>query len=146
MTSGGSSFVYTAEPDPKGGEGLVATVKPIQLGNEFDEGFEIISGLNEGDKVITLGLMSQGARLRPGARVVVDQQNEEEVAARNSVPSAANGSEASGQTMTDHQAKETTAEGSKTSELTVQDSFHKGSGTGPDHATIPQASGQAEVD
>ncbi|MDR1678018.1 MAG: efflux RND transporter periplasmic adaptor subunit [Deltaproteobacteria bacterium] len=71
MTSSGQSFVYTAEPAPDGGQGLVAAIKPVKIGYEFNEGFEILSGLKEGDKVIVLGLMSMGARLRPGAGVVV---------------------------------------------------------------------------
>jgi multidrug efflux pump subunit AcrA (membrane-fusion protein) len=70
MTGGGASFVYV--PGPKeDGQGLVATVRPVTVGSEFNEGFEVISGLKEGDTVIVEGLMSQGARLRPGAPIAI---------------------------------------------------------------------------
>ncbi|MDR2366653.1 MAG: efflux RND transporter periplasmic adaptor subunit [Deltaproteobacteria bacterium] len=70
MTGGGASFVYLAEPG-EGGQGLVAAMRPVTVGNEFGGGFEVLSGLKEGEKVIVEGLMSQGARLRPGAPVAI---------------------------------------------------------------------------
>jgi membrane fusion protein (multidrug efflux system) len=71
MTAGGSSFVYVPTPVENGGEGLVASMRPVTVGSEFPEGFEILSGLSAGEKVIIEGLMSQGARLRPGAPVAI---------------------------------------------------------------------------
>ncbi|MDR1657168.1 MAG: efflux RND transporter periplasmic adaptor subunit [Deltaproteobacteria bacterium] len=69
MTSQGSSYVYVTAPNPNGG--LVSETRPVTLGFEYEEGFEILSGLAEGDQVISLGLMSGGARLRPGYPVTV---------------------------------------------------------------------------
>ncbi|MDR0356439.1 MAG: efflux RND transporter periplasmic adaptor subunit [Deltaproteobacteria bacterium] len=71
MTSEGESFVYQAGPDPRGGGGLVAVQTPVKTGVEFAEGFEILSGLAEGDKVMVMGLMSGGSRLRPGSPVEI---------------------------------------------------------------------------
>ncbi|MDR1309046.1 MAG: efflux RND transporter periplasmic adaptor subunit [Deltaproteobacteria bacterium] len=71
MTSEGASFVYLAGPAPDGGQGLVAVTRPVEIGQEFEEGFEILSGLAEGERVIALGLMSSGARLRAGSPVEV---------------------------------------------------------------------------
>jgi membrane fusion protein (multidrug efflux system) len=77
MTGGGASFVYVPTT-PEGGQGLVATIRPVTIGSEFADGFEVLSGLAEGDTVIVEGLMSQGARLRPGAPIAIasDQPGE----------------------------------------------------------------------
>jgi membrane fusion protein (multidrug efflux system) len=67
------SFVYEAAPlDPNDpAKGLVAKVKPVKRGLEFPEGLEIIEGLQDGDKIINLGLMAGGAMLREGMPLTV---------------------------------------------------------------------------
>jgi membrane fusion protein (multidrug efflux system) len=71
MTSEGASFVYQVGPNPAGGDGLAAVPKPVRTGYEYAEGFEVLSGLEEGDQVIVMGLMSGGARLRAGSPVEI---------------------------------------------------------------------------
>jgi membrane fusion protein (multidrug efflux system) len=74
MTSQGEGFVYMAGPAPGGGNnGLVAVSRPVEIGYEFEEGFEVLSGLSEGDQVMVMGLMSSGARLRAGSPVTVSE-------------------------------------------------------------------------
>ena len=69
MTAQGASYVYTTASD--GANGLISETRPIKLGFEYEEGYEVLEGLAAGDKIISLGLMSGGARLRPGVPVVV---------------------------------------------------------------------------
>jgi membrane fusion protein (multidrug efflux system) len=70
-SSGQGNFVYAPvpnpSPDPNFPEALVAEVRPVTLGQEFSNGYEIVSGLSEGEKIVDLGLMSGGAMLRPGS-------------------------------------------------------------------------------
>ncbi|MDR3204565.1 MAG: efflux RND transporter periplasmic adaptor subunit [Deltaproteobacteria bacterium] len=71
MTSAGQTFVYLTAPSPTDKDLLVTEARNVTLGVEYDEGFEVIEGLKPGDKVIELGLMSGGARLRGGMPVTV---------------------------------------------------------------------------
>jgi membrane fusion protein (multidrug efflux system) len=77
MTSEGTSFVYLTAPSPDGEIGedgkpaMVSELRTVVVGDEFQDGFEVISGLEPGEKVVVLGLMSAGSRLRPGASVMV---------------------------------------------------------------------------
>jgi membrane fusion protein (multidrug efflux system) len=71
MTSRGQSYVYMTAPAPDGAPGLVSRIQPVGIGFEFADGYEVLSGLAPGDRIINLGLMSGGARLRPGAPVQV---------------------------------------------------------------------------
>ena len=48
------NFVFTVEPEQKG-FGVVHK-KIVQVGNLTDKGFQILSGLNEGDLVVTAGI------------------------------------------------------------------------------------------
>jgi hypothetical protein len=80
-----------AQPPEGGGEGLVATIRPVTLGSEFPDGFEILSGLSEGEQVIVEGLMSQGARLRPGASVAIVTGDDHQVDGAQASPAPATG-------------------------------------------------------
>jgi membrane fusion protein (multidrug efflux system) len=79
MTSSQGSFVYQAvmgrapgsPPDSR--EYLQAQVQPVRLGQEYENGYEILEGLKPGDKIISLGLMSGGAMLRAGMPVTVEE-------------------------------------------------------------------------
>jgi membrane fusion protein (multidrug efflux system) len=110
MTSEGRRFVYltapapdppsqSGQPGPTGqaggaaGTSLVAELRNVTVGDEFHDGFEVISGLKEGDKVVILGLMSAGARLRPGAPVVVVEPPAEQNTNEPQLPDAKDGSE-----------------------------------------------------
>jgi membrane fusion protein (multidrug efflux system) len=104
MTSEGQSFVYLTAPAPAGqggGEseqaGLVAELRTITVGDEFEDGFEVLSGLKEGEKIIILGLMSAGARLRPGAPVMIVQDPAEGGTPAESGEEGFSGAEAGGE-------------------------------------------------
>ncbi|MDR1545593.1 MAG: efflux RND transporter periplasmic adaptor subunit [Deltaproteobacteria bacterium] len=80
LSSQAGNFVYTpvetpARTDPATGAqmapGLAAQAKPVVLGEEYVDGFEVVEGLAEGEQIILQGLMSQGSMLRPGAPIVV---------------------------------------------------------------------------
>jgi RND family efflux transporter MFP subunit len=71
VSADAGSYVFTAAPAPGGGQGLAARRVDVRRGKEFPGGIEITGGLQAGDKVIELGLMSMGATLRDGAPVRV---------------------------------------------------------------------------
>ncbi|MDR1296092.1 MAG: efflux RND transporter periplasmic adaptor subunit [Deltaproteobacteria bacterium] len=65
MHAEGGSFVYKVSPQS------TSELVNVEIGVEYDNGFEVLSGLAEGDQVVSLGLMSYGAMLRPGAPVMI---------------------------------------------------------------------------
>jgi membrane fusion protein (multidrug efflux system) len=95
MTAQGESYVYVTAPDPANPAGLVSQTRPIKVGFEYEDGYEVLEGLSAGDKIIELGLMSGGARLRPGAPVVIASP---EAAATASAQAPAAGQGAAGDT------------------------------------------------
>jgi multidrug efflux pump subunit AcrA (membrane-fusion protein) len=50
---GGQRFVFVAKPGetPEGEKGLVAEQVPIEVGSIQDQSFQVISGLEEGDRI-----------------------------------------------------------------------------------------------
>jgi membrane fusion protein (multidrug efflux system) len=76
-TAEAGSFVYVLGKgkDQEGNptQQDVAEQRMVTRGVEFPDGIEISQGLNVGDKVINLGLMSSGALIQPGTPVEVLQ-------------------------------------------------------------------------
>jgi RND family efflux transporter MFP subunit len=76
---GAQSFVFVAQQgkNPEGKSALVAKQKPVTLGNIQGQEYPVLSGIKQGDKVITSGLLS----LRDGAPVaeeaLTSEQNKE---------------------------------------------------------------------
>ncbi|MDR2354330.1 MAG: efflux RND transporter periplasmic adaptor subunit [Deltaproteobacteria bacterium] len=73
------SFVYVlgkSEPGPDGTTQTIAVPRPITRGLEYPEGIEVTQGLTAGDKIVELGLMAQGATLRPNTPVEVVENYE----------------------------------------------------------------------
>jgi membrane fusion protein (multidrug efflux system) len=79
-TAAQGSFVYVLgeakdqSGNPTGGQ--AAEQRMVARGVEFPDGMEITQGLEPGDKVINLGLMSGGALIQPGAPVVLIERPE----------------------------------------------------------------------
>lgn len=53
---GGQGFVFVAEKNPEGG-GLIAKQRPIQLGEIHGNSYEVLEGLQTGEKIITAGIL-----------------------------------------------------------------------------------------
>ncbi|MDR1578532.1 MAG: efflux RND transporter periplasmic adaptor subunit [Deltaproteobacteria bacterium] len=90
MSSNQGRFVFQAVMAPARGapEGsepyLQAKITYLKLGREYDNGYEILEGLKEGDQIISLGLMAGGAMLREGTPVVVREPEPKPVTASSS--------------------------------------------------------------
>ncbi len=61
---GGQAFVFTAEANPSG-EGLVAKQKVITLGDIQDNKYQVLNGLENGDKILIAGIL----QVRDGAPI-----------------------------------------------------------------------------
>lgn len=59
---GGETFVFTAQPNPKpegeNAPALVAVQKPVKLGKIEGDRYQVIEGLNVGDRIITTGILN----------------------------------------------------------------------------------------
>lgn len=53
---GGQGFVFVAEKNPEG-EGLIAKQRPIKLGEIHGNSYEVLEGLQTGEKIITAGIL-----------------------------------------------------------------------------------------
>ena len=53
---GGQGFVFVAEKNPEG-EGLIAKQRPIKLGKIHGNSYEVLEGLQTGEKIITAGIL-----------------------------------------------------------------------------------------
>lgn len=53
---GGQGFVFVAEKNPEG-EGLIAKQRPITLGEIHSDSYEVLEGLQTGEKIITAGIL-----------------------------------------------------------------------------------------
>ena len=53
---GGQNFVFVVEEDPESG-GLVASQKPVQLGSLQGNNYQVISGVEENQRVVTSGVL-----------------------------------------------------------------------------------------
>ena len=64
----GENFVYVVETDnsAKGGTGVIAKQKRVKLGNITDNSYQVLSGLEPGDKIVVSGIMN----LRDGDRIL----------------------------------------------------------------------------
>jgi membrane fusion protein (multidrug efflux system) len=109
MTAQGESYVYVTAPGPDGG--LVSQTRQVKIGIEFDEGYEVLEGLSEGDEIISLGLMSAGARLRPGAPVQVVEPEDAGLDGTRTDPPPAAEATAPGEPPADHQPPAPTGDG-----------------------------------
>jgi len=66
---GEGRFVYVVEPAPDAaGEGIVRR-QAVTVGDLTTEGLEIVSGLQDGDRVVTAGV----SRIEDGLRVRLDE-------------------------------------------------------------------------
>lgn len=75
---GDQSFVFVVEEDTNDGEStLVAKQKPVQLGSLQNQSYQVISGVNAGDRIVTEGVV----KLRDGTpvREQAEQLQEEAV-------------------------------------------------------------------
>ena len=66
---GGQSFVFVMEPVTETEGEFVAVKRPVQLGAIEDNRYQIISGLEPGETIITAGIL----RLSDGAAIVPDE-------------------------------------------------------------------------
>lgn len=67
---GGQTFVYLAsQPEQPGASQLVAQQKPVELGNIQGNYYQVISGVEPGDTIVTSGLLnlSDGAPIMPAS-------------------------------------------------------------------------------
>ncbi|MDR1608007.1 MAG: efflux RND transporter periplasmic adaptor subunit [Deltaproteobacteria bacterium] len=77
MSNNQGRFVFQAVMAPARGapEGsppyLQAKMTYVKLGREYENGYEVLEGVKEGEEIISLGLMASGAMLREGMPVVV---------------------------------------------------------------------------
>lgn len=53
---GGQGFVFVAEKNPQG-EGLIAKQRPVKLGEIHGNSYEILEGLQVGERIITAGIL-----------------------------------------------------------------------------------------
>ncbi|MGF1492134.1 MAG: efflux RND transporter periplasmic adaptor subunit [Microcoleaceae cyanobacterium] len=68
---GGQSFVFVVENENREGEQVdVAKQKPVELGDIQDQGYEVLSGVKPGDRVVTDGVN----KLQDGASVTEEPQ------------------------------------------------------------------------
>jgi membrane fusion protein (multidrug efflux system) len=92
MSSLQGNFVFQAVMGPAPGapvgspEYLQAKVTLVKIGREYDNGYEILEGLKEGDQVISLGLMSGGAMLRAGSPVRIQDEGQRPEVGTSGVP------------------------------------------------------------
>ncbi|MFG6107766.1 efflux RND transporter periplasmic adaptor subunit [Leptothoe sp. EHU-05/26/07-4] len=66
---GGQSFVFVMAPSEENGDEFVALQRPVQLGEIENNRYQIISGLDPGETIITAGIL----RLSDGASVISDE-------------------------------------------------------------------------
>ena len=67
----GQSFIFVAEPTEQDGEtNLVAKQKPVELGDIQGQEYQVISGLQPGDRVVTSGIIN----LTDGVLIAEEQQ------------------------------------------------------------------------
>lgn len=55
---GGQAFVFVAEQSSEGGSQLIARQKPVQLGTIQEQSYQVISGLQAGEQIITSGILN----------------------------------------------------------------------------------------
>lgn len=55
---GGQSFVFVAEPSPERSSQWVARQRPVDLGTIQGQSYQVLSGLQPGDQIITTGILN----------------------------------------------------------------------------------------
>ncbi len=74
----GKSFVFVAQEtkQPDGKTALVAKQKPVELGAIQGQSYQVVSGLESGDRLITSGILNlvDGTPINPGSQTVTSQE------------------------------------------------------------------------